>query len=185
MKNIYLVRHCKAFGQPAEAELTEIGIGQAEELKDYLLKYNIDYIVSSPYVRAVKTITPLAQHLKLEINIDERMREKLLLPYVVNDYTPYLLTAYEDMDITFDGGESSNQATKRAIEALSDILKSEHENAIVVTHGELFSLIMRYFDKVSGFDFWKNLSNPDVYVLRFSSSDINSIIDIKRTWDNK
>lgn len=182
MKNIYLIRHCKAFGQPAEAELTEVGLAQAQELKNYLLKYNINYIVSSPYVRAIKTITPFAEHLNLKINIDERVREKLLLPYVVEDYTPYLLAAYEDMDITFEGGESSNQATKRAIEALNDTLKLEEENVAVVTHGELFSLIMRYFDKVSGFDFWKNLSNPDVYLLRFESSDINSIIDIKRIW---
>ncbi|WP_346929861.1 histidine phosphatase family protein [Clostridium sp.] len=182
MKNIYLIRHCKAFGQPAEAELTEIGIGQAIELKNYLLKYNINYIVSSPYVRAIKTITPFAEHLDLKINIDERVREKLLLPYGVEDYTPYLLAAYEDMDITFHGGESSNQATKRATEALTDILKLEEENVAIVTHGELFSLIMRYFDKVSGFDFWKNLSNPDVYLLRFESNDINSIIDIKRVW---
>ena len=182
MKNIYLIRHCKAFGQPAEAELTEVGIAQAQALKNYLLKYNINYIVSSPYVRAIKTIAPFAEHLNLKINIDERVREKLLLPYVVEDYTPYLLAAYENMDITFEGGESSNQATKRAIEALNDTLKLEEENVAVVTHGELFSLIMRYFDKVSGFDFWKNLSNPDVYLLRFESNDINSIIDIKRIW---
>ena len=182
MKSIYLIRHCKAFGQPAEAELTEVGIAQAQALKNYLLKYNINYIVSSPYVRAIKTITPFAEHLNLKINIDERVREKLLLPYVVEDYTPYLLAAYEDMDITFDGGESSNQATKRVIEALNDTLNLEEENVVVVTHGELFSLIMRYFDKVSGFDFWKNLSNPDIYLLRFKSNDINSIIDIKRVW---
>jgi len=182
MKNIYLIRHCKAYGQPAEAELTEVGIDQALELKDYLLKYNINYIVSSPYVRAIKTITPFAEHLDLKINIDERVREKLLLPYVVEDYTPYLLAAYEDMDITFHGGESSNEATKRAIEALTDILKLEEENVAIVTHGELFSLIMRYFDKISGFDFWKNLSNPDVYLLRFETKDIKSIVDIKRVW---
>lgn len=182
MKSIYLIRHCKAFGQPAEAELTEVGLAQAQELKNYLLKYNINYIVSSPYARAIKTITPFAEHLNLKINIDERVREKLLLPYVVEDYTPYLLAAYENMDITFEGGESSNQATKRAVEALNDILKLEEKNVAVVTHGELFSLIMRYFDKVSGFDFWKNLSNPDVYLLRFESNDINSIIDIKRVW---
>lgn len=182
MKNIYLIRHCKAYGQPAEAELTEVGIDQALELKDYLLKYNINYIVSSPYVRAIKTITPFAKHLGLEVNIDERVREKLLIPYVVDDYTPYLLEAYEDMYITFHGGESSNEATKRAIEALTDILKLEEENVAIVTHGELFSLIMRYFDKVSGFDFWKNLSNPDVYLLRFETNDIKSIVDIKRVW---
>ena len=184
MKNIYLIRHCKAFGQPAEAKLTEVGLGQAQVLKDYLVKYNINYIVSSPYVRAIKTITPFAEHLNLNINVDERVREKLLLPYEVEDYTPYLLAAYEDMDMTFEGGESSNQATERAIETLSDILKLEEENVAIVTHGELFSLIMRYFDKVSSFDFWKNLSNPDVYLLRFESSDISSIIDIKRIWND-
>jgi 2,3-bisphosphoglycerate-dependent phosphoglycerate mutase len=184
MKNIYLIRHCKAFGQPSESKLTEVGLGQAQVLKDYLVKYNINYIVSSPYVRAIKTITPFAEHLNLNINVDERVREKLLLPYEVEDYTPYLLAAYEDMDTTFEGGESSNQATERAIETLSDILKLEEENVAIVTHGELFSLIIRYFDKVSGFDFWKNLSNPDVYLLRFESSDISSIIDIKRIWND-
>ncbi len=183
MKNVYLIRHCKAYGQPAEAELTEVGLKQAIELRDFLLNYNIEYILSSPYVRAVKTITPLSEHLNIRINTDDRVREKLLIPHVVEDYTPYLLAAYEDMDIAFHGGESSNQATERAIGALSELLQREEENIAVVTHGELFSLIMRYFDKVSGFKFWKNLSNPDVYLLRFENTSINSLMDIKRIWE--
>lgn len=183
MKNIYLIRHCKAYGQPSEAELTEVGLKQAVKLRDFLLNYNIQYIVSSPYVRAVKTIMPLSEHLNIKINTDHRVREKLLISHVVEDYTPYLLAAYEDMNIAFHGGESSNEATKRAIEALSELLQKEEENIAVVTHGELFSLIIRYFDKISGFDFWKNLSNPDVYLLRFENANINSIKDIKRIWE--
>lgn len=48
MKNVYVVRHCKADGQEPDAKLTELGIQQAENLAKFLLDKDIDFIISSP-----------------------------------------------------------------------------------------------------------------------------------------
>lgn len=180
-KKIYLIRHCKAEGQPAEAKLTDLGLNQAKELVEFLKPYDIQYIASSPYVRAVNTITPLSKELNLSINIDERFKEKVLTSKDVEDFTPLLKAAFADMDLKYEGGESSREATSRAIEALKDLIKREESNIAVVTHGELFSLIIKYFDNSFGYEDWQSLTNPDVYVLTFKDNEMNEV-EIKRIW---
>lgn len=180
-KKIYLIRHCKAEGQPPEAKLTEVGVAQALELKEFLKPYDIKYITSSPYVRAVDTITPLSKEINIPVNIDERLKEKVLTSREVEDFTPLLQAAFVDMDLKYEGGESSKEAMARAIEALSDLLNREENNIAVVTHGELFSLIIKYFEPSFGYEGWKSLSNPDVYVLTIEGKNIKDV-DIKRIW---
>jgi len=70
---IYVVRHAKA-GDRAEWEgddllrpLTKSGHRQAEELAGWLKKEPIDAILSSPYVRCLQTVEPVAKQLKLPI----------------------------------------------------------------------------------------------------------------------
>lgn len=63
MKNVYVVRHCKAEGQASDAQLTAIGVEQAEILAEFLSDKEIDYIISSPYERAYRTIKPLSDKL--------------------------------------------------------------------------------------------------------------------------
>jgi len=181
LKKIYLIRHCKAYGQPAEAKLTDLGLKQAKELMEFLKPYDIKYIASSPYVRAVDTITPLSKELNLSINIDERLKEKVLTSKYVEDFTPLLKAAFKDMDLKYEGGESSREATARAIEALKDLIKREESNIAVVTHGELFSLIIKYFDSSFGYEGWQSLTNPDVYVLTFKDNEMDKV-EINRIW---
>lgn len=44
VKNIYIVRHCEATGQPAASPLTKNGFAQANDLADFLQKMNIERI---------------------------------------------------------------------------------------------------------------------------------------------
>jgi 2,3-bisphosphoglycerate-dependent phosphoglycerate mutase len=54
LKNVFIVRHCKAEGQSADSRLTDLGINQANKLTEFLMPRNIDYIISSPYERAIE-----------------------------------------------------------------------------------------------------------------------------------
>ncbi|GBG05576.1 putative histidine phosphatase family protein [Paenibacillus agaridevorans] len=51
----------QADGQEPDAKLTELGIQQAVNLTEFLLDKDIDFIISSPFERAYRTIAPLAQ----------------------------------------------------------------------------------------------------------------------------
>jgi 8-oxo-dGTP diphosphatase len=78
---IYVVRHAKA-GDRAEWEgddrlrpLTKSGHRQAEVLAAWLKKEPIDGILSSPYIRCIQTVEPLADQRKLPIEPRKDLEE--------------------------------------------------------------------------------------------------------------
>ncbi|MGE8207163.1 histidine phosphatase family protein [Heyndrickxia sp. NPDC080065] len=165
MKTIYLVRHCQAEGQSREANLTELGVEQSKNLADFLLTKNIEYIISSPFKRAYSSITPLAESLGMEIVKDERLSERVLSSVDHPDWLNMLKRTFDDLDLCFEGGESSRNAANRAINVINDILERPYQTSVIVTHGNLMSLILNNYNKHFHFDQWKELSNPDVYQL--------------------
>lgn len=167
-KNIYVVRHCKAEGQEPEARLTDLGVIQAEELTDVLLKKDIHFIISSPFQRARHTITPLAEKLGIEVVLDDRLAERVLSNENQPDWLTMLRKTYDDLDLCYEGGESSNTAMSRAISVVKELLNSEYQNIVLVSHGNLISLLLKHFDGQIGFKEWEALSNPDLFHLAFS-----------------
>ncbi|WP_314585759.1 histidine phosphatase family protein [Paenibacillus terrigena] len=178
MKNIYVVRHCKAAGQAADAPLTEIGNEQAQTLAEFLADKNIDYIVTSPYVRAYHTIAPFADQQGIDIHMDDRLTERVLSGQDCPDWMDMLRATYDDLDLCYEGGESSRVAMHRAVQVVTDVLGHSCKNAVVVSHGNLISLLLKHFDDRYGFFEWQALSNPDVYQLSFD----NERPTIQRIW---
>jgi 8-oxo-dGTP diphosphatase len=79
--SLYFVRHAKAgkrkdwTGEDDRRPLDKIGWLQAEALSLRLLARQPTSLHSSPYVRCVQTLEPLAEKLELGISIDERLEE--------------------------------------------------------------------------------------------------------------
>jgi broad specificity phosphatase PhoE len=61
-----------------ERPLTDAGRQAAEELAEELEPYVITSVYSSPYVRAVETVTPTARRRDLEVHILTDLRERRL-----------------------------------------------------------------------------------------------------------
>ncbi|MFF2879281.1 histidine phosphatase family protein [Gottfriedia sp. NPDC057991] len=177
-KEIYIIRHYEAEGQPYEANLTKRGLIQANHLADFFSKIKIDQIISSPFLRAIQSIKPTSNEKKIDIVLEERLSERKLSSIDLPDWLEKLKATFEDMDLKFDGGESSQEATNRAISVIDEIIKSENQITIVVTHGNLMSLILKQFNKEFGFENWKKLSNPDLYLLKFKNNEF----DFERLW---
>lgn len=178
MKILYLIRHCQAEGQEREARLTNVGESQARELAAFLKNSKIDYMVSSPYERALSTIRPFAEEAGIEVETDERLSERVLSLAPHPDWLEMLEKSFSDPELAYEGGESGATAGQRGIDAITDVLEKSGEIAAVVTHGNLLALILQHYDKSYGFDQWKALSNPDVFELRFKGE----IPEIKRVW---
>lgn len=168
MKQLYVVRHCKAEGQEPDAKLTRQGVRQAEELASFLGDRGIDAICSSPFERARRTVAPLAEKLGLEVTVDDRLSERVLCGADRSDWLEMLRAAYDDLDLCYEGGESSRTAMSRAIAVVEDLLGGDARNIVIVSHGNLISLLLKYYDDSIGFKEWETLSNPDVYLLTFS-----------------
>ncbi|ATP40930.1 histidine phosphatase family protein [Solibacillus sp. R5-41] len=178
MKKLYVIRHCEAEGQNPEAALTEKGYKQAIELKNFFCDKKIERIITSPYQRAIESIQPLAKTLNIEIEHDNRLSERVLSNTVLSDWLEKLELTFQDFELKFEGGESSSEAKKRILELVEQIQDEEFNHIILVTHGNLMSLLLNHFNNDFGFNEWKNLSNPDIYVLEFPK---NKAI-YKRIW---
>jgi 8-oxo-dGTP diphosphatase len=78
---IYLVRHAKAGerrvweGDDTERPLSKVGWKQSEAIAKRLAAKGATTLSSSPYVRCVQTLEPLAERLGAEILIDPRLAE--------------------------------------------------------------------------------------------------------------
>lgn len=180
MKFIYLIRHCKAEGQEPSAKLTDEGMRQAEQLAKCLEDVSIQYIVSSPYDRAIHTIQPLAKKLHLSIHVDDRLKERILSTIDIPDWMGKLRDAFVNMDLKFYGGESSREAMNRGVSVIKEAIERPEKSIAIVTHGNLMALILKHFDDRFGFEEWKGLTNPDVYELNFTE---NRIKGMKRFWN--
>jgi len=79
---LYLVRHAKAgerkswHGDDRLRPLSKKGRAQAHWLTDLLADHRIPGIISSPYVRCVQTVEPLAAKLGLEVQVTEALAEE-------------------------------------------------------------------------------------------------------------
>src|SRR5690606_34874536 len=125
----------EAEGQSSDAQLTEQGFKQALDLCGFFSKIKIDRLIQSPYKRAIQTIQPLAKQLNIEIEIDGKLTERVLSTKVISDWKDKLRTTFEDVELKFEGGESSQEAKERIVDVVEKVFEDVSENPIIVTHG--------------------------------------------------
>ncbi|SEQ28166.1 2,3-bisphosphoglycerate-dependent phosphoglycerate mutase [Virgibacillus subterraneus] len=174
MKNLYLIRHCTADGQHMDSPLTNEGIRQAQLLSDFFTEQNIniDKIISSPYLRAIESIKPYAEQNNIEVKIDDRLKERILSEHPIDDWMDVLEQSFTDLDFNLPGGESSNDTVNRAKLVIESVQSDKNAtNVILVSHGNLMALLLKQYDPSFGFEGWKSLRNPDVYLINIEGNN--------------
>jgi 2,3-bisphosphoglycerate-dependent phosphoglycerate mutase len=159
---IYLIRHCSTTGQEPDAVLTKNGEHQAKVLAKFLEPYGIERIISSPYRRAIQSIETFAARSGINIEIDDRLRERMLSVVPRNDWQEILRRTFDEPDFSLPGGETSREAWVRAAEAFHDALESGRTTALI-SHGNLSGLLLRHIGLSFGMEEQIGLTNPDVY----------------------
>ncbi|MFV2046201.1 histidine phosphatase family protein [Metabacillus sp. YM-086] len=178
MKKIYVVRHCEAQGQDSNSKITEKGLIQSKSLSDFFSTTRINRIISSPYIRAIQSVVPISKEKNIKVEIDERLSERILSTRNLPDWLEKLKETYEDLDLKYEGGESSKEAMDRIGQLVDELFKSETENTLIATHGNLLSLLLKNYDNSFGFHCWKDLTNPDVFLLTYKNNEVT----IERLW---
>lgn len=182
MKRILLIRHCHAPEQHSDSPLSKVGIKQSQALAHKLeeLPFKINRIMSSPYLRAQESIKPFAESHQLTIEIDKRLEERILSEEPVDDWMEILEESFQNLNFKLPGGESSMEAYTRGEQVLSECMDDqENENIVIVTHGNLLALMLRRFQIDFGFQGWKMLTNPDIFLIQKIGGEFIS----ERIWD--
>ncbi|MGM9949945.1 MAG: histidine phosphatase family protein [Lysinibacillus sp.] len=170
-KVLYVVRHAKAEGQEPIAQLTAEGQIQAVQLKTELQELGIERIISSPFLRAIQTVHPFANDEGLDIELDDRLAERMLSTIHMDDWLEKLAQTFDEPDLRFEGGESSREALVRISSVMQDVLKSD-ETTLLVSHGNLISLLLQSLDSQFGFEEWKAMKNPHIFRIDYEEGRV-------------
>jgi 2,3-bisphosphoglycerate-dependent phosphoglycerate mutase len=171
--DVLLVRHAEpvAVGTPDihddDRPLTDAGRTAASELAAELDGWELTAIYSSPYARALETVTLLANRRGLTVQILDDLRERRLAPEPHDGWRGSLERSWADADLELPGGESGRTAQRRAVATL-DLLRTRHADGgriVLGSHGNLISLVLQALQPDVGFDFHMAMPMPALYRL--------------------
>jgi 2,3-bisphosphoglycerate-dependent phosphoglycerate mutase len=184
---IYFVRHAISpfvFGNEEARGLSEEGKQAAFKVAELLMDENINVITSSTYTRAIETVKLLADQLNKPIIVFEELRERPIkgLNYELTEQELLagIEQSFEDIDYCLEGGETTREAQNRAIPILEKLLTEyEGQKIVIGTHGNIMTIILKYYDNNYGYAFWQQTSKPDIYRLAFEDQKLNAV---ERIW---
>lgn len=153
--NIYIVRHgqvphnaLKQYNTTDE-DLTDLGIEQAEELREMIKNTKFDIVISSPLIRAVHTANIININNK-EIIFDDRIKERSCgdlsgKPLEVTnreEYWNYYTT------IKYGTSENIQDFFKRVHNFLDELKTKDYENVLIVAHSGVSKAFSGYFEGI-------------------------------------
>jgi 2,3-bisphosphoglycerate-dependent phosphoglycerate mutase len=187
---IYFIRHAVSpfvFGNERTRGLSEEGKQAAYKVAEMLMDENINVITSSTYTRAIETVKPLADQLNKPVIEFEELRERPIKGLNYNLTEQELLAgierSFEDIDFCLEGGETTREAQNRAIPILEKLLIEYAGQKIAIgTHGNIMTIILKYYDNSYGYTFWQQTSQPDIYRLEFEDQNL---LTVERVYSRK
>ena len=191
MKKIVFIRHGKAAmaGHDHERELDEDGIVQANSLKKKLIELGLNNtkVYSSPFKRAVQTIEPFLSEKNGNKAIISADLEEIHMPKDEKLSKHQIIEKmWEDELFKVGNGISHSEHFNKIKPFLDEVFnkfKNENEDIIMITHGVLIGIILKFFFDIEfGFNDWKKMTMPDIYMLSFDKD--NNFIEMKRNNNN-
>lgn len=149
-------------------ELTPQGLEDRKLVTEFLWDKGIEAALSSPYKRAFDTIKEFTDARGLEIQIIDDFRERKVDNQWIKDMKRFCKRQWRDFDYKLPGGESLNEAQRRNIRALKQVLEIHHgKNVIIGSHGTALSTIINYFDNTFGYNEFEEIRNLMPWIVRF------------------
>lgn len=170
MTKVYFVRHAQSDNSVRDDRkrpLTEDGKRDSIGVSWVLANRNISYIASSPYTRAIETVSHFAELVGSDINIYEDLRERNAGGWHGDRFFEFIEKQWADFDYHIEDGESLREVQERNIRALKKLL-AEHrdENISVATHGTALSAILNFYYPQFDFECFKKIVDFMPFVIR-------------------
>ena len=164
MTNVYFIRHAESDTSVLEGRirpLTERGLASRVLVTGFLQDKDIELVFSSPFKRAVDTISPFAKKSGLDIEIIEDLREQKSSSDMRRENpeaSSYLRRQWANFDYSYSDGETIGEVQSRNIAALKGILtKHKNKNIAIGTHGTALTTIINYYDNSYGFEAFEEM----------------------------
>jgi len=186
MTIVYFIRHAESDISVKDGRirpLTEKGLADCHLVTDYLEDKNINIVLSSPFKRAIDTVSDFAVKNNLEIQIIEDFRERKsdsgLNRHNIN-FLSFIEQQWNDFSYTLSDGECLDEVQKRNIKALEKVLiQYKGKNIAIGTHGTALSTIINYYDNTYGFNDFKAMVDIMPWIVKMSFDD-NKCIKIDK-----
>lgn len=202
MTVIYLMRHsrgnfdrifintCEGFQLENEKYILSVEgerkakkYSKSEELKD------INYVVSSNYVRAMATAKYIAHFNNIPLYVDDDFDER---KFGVDDIRKipqnFFVKQLEDEDYKLENGESRCEVRKRMIKGLAKVIKkNQNKKAVIVSHASSIAFMLtkwcnvemvngKYVIKYKGKEIINGFDSPELLKLEFD--DKHKLVNI-------
>ena len=170
MTTVFFVRHAEPNTlnhDDLTRELSEKGWKDRLLVTDFLQSKHIDVLLSSPYRRAVDTISDFARKSSLNIELEDDFRERRIGEWLV-DFDGFTRRQWLDFSYKLTGGESLQEVQKRNIHALNRVLRQySNKNIAIGSHGTALSTVIHYFDSSFGYDDFMKIKDLMPWVVQF------------------
>jgi 2,3-bisphosphoglycerate-dependent phosphoglycerate mutase len=179
---IYLVRHAHAVWRDDDGRpLSIAGVRAAHLVADRLALRPIVAVYTSPSRRSVETVERLASRLGIRPAVVPNLRERELPTVPPAEFEALVRQAWRSPDEPPGGGESNVQAQVRGLAVVQTVLtRHAGRQVVLATHGNLLALVLNALDPKCGYEFWRQLSFPDIYQVVFDGSELRGV---ERLWD--
>ena len=149
---IIFVRHAQSlhpFSDEAMRPLTEEGLQDRKLVVETLKDRHIDAFLCSTYKRSIQTIQTTADLFGMEIQTDERFRERTC----GIGGAQVRAKRWEDFSFAEEEGECLQSVQNRNIEALKEVLQNYAGKTVVIgTHGTALGTILNYYNPKFGLE---------------------------------
>lgn len=151
MNYCYLVRHGEKNSTKGDPSLSVLGKNQAQLTANYLKKFPIVRIYTSPLKRCWETAEIIAKTLKLSFDIEEDLRERINWGDDPNLSFEEFLKLWEKTSINRDWkpqfGDSSKNAGKRLEQVIKEFSKNNAHTVFVTSGGIITDFLRNVFSE--------------------------------------
>ncbi len=193
LRKIYLIRHCEPQlpgGIPVcmgknDIPLSEKGVRQAVELKDYFSRIDISGIYTSPLVRAMQTADIIADgnhHILIKHDLAEYNIGKwdgMSFDEIKEKYPKEYKERGENLEnYVVEGGESMAMCRERALPEFLNIVNQSTGNIIIVSHAGVNRIILSHLLEISvmeSFSYKHDFGSVNILIYEKESFTIKKI----------
>lgn len=151
--------------------LTDQGRRQAEQLVADLIAFQPVAVVSSPYLRAVQTVAPVARCLGMSVTLRTELREWDSGLEPRPDFAEHYARSWAQPTTSRPGGESLAHLSERAMQALWALTRDFAGCAVVVgSHGTFIARALAGFGIAVDWPFSRAMPMPAIYRLSLGST---------------